>query len=292
MGIADLIPGVSGGTIAFITGIYEKLLEAVASLNREALTLLLKGEIKSFLSVVHTRFIFILACGILSAIFSLARIVHFFLVHYPVPIWGLFFGLIFASIFVIWKELKNPFAVKTFFFLSLGSLLTFYIVGLIPVETPYELWFIYLCGVIGITAMILPGLSGSFILLLLGKYEFITAALKAPFNGENFLVLFVFSLGALTGLLSFSKLLNWFLKNWYELSMALLTGVLIGSLRKVWPWKEVLETVVIRGKERIISEANVLPQSLSFENIAALCLMTFGIGLVLFMESKRLKRQA
>ncbi len=290
MGTADLIPGVSGGTIAFITGIYEQLLEAVSSFDRQAFGHLFKLELKAFFGRVHIRFIVTLASGLIIAIFTLARLMHFLLTEYPLPTWGLFFGLICASVIIIWRELEKPFAVKSLIPLILGGVAAFFIVGLIPVSTPDDMWFIFVCGVIGISAMILPGLSGSFLLLILGKYEYITGALKNPLVGHNFIILLVFLMGALTGLLGFSKVLNWLMKHYRMTTMAVLTGILIGSLRKVWPWKEVLETVAIRGKERIISEANIFPTYLNSQDYVTIFMMIFGFLAVILMEFFRQKR--
>lgn len=286
MGIADLIPGVSGGTIAFITGIYDRLLGAVASVDKEAITFLLKGQIFKFLSKIHLRFIATVASGILLAIFSLASLMHWLLVNHPIPTWGAFFGLITASIPVLYKSLPNPKAILTWFWIFIGTGFGYVVVSLIPVDTPSSSWFIYLCGVIGITAMILPGISGSFLLLILGKYEFITGAVKAPFVEGNLQILIIFACGTATGLLGFSKILKWCLDNYKNSTMAFLTGILAGTLKKVWPWKETLESVVIRDKVRILREANIFPSSFGTEEILAVVLAIIGFGLVLLLESR------
>lgn len=292
MGTADLIPGVSGGTMAFITGIYEGLLAAIASINGEVIKLLLKFQIKEVLKRVHVRFLVPLGFGILLAVFSLARLMNYLIREQPIPTWALFFGLILASIIVIWRELEDHFDIKNLFFIALGALFAWVIIGLIPVETPNGLWFIFLCGVIGITAMILPGISGSFLLLILGKYEYITGAIKNPFASENIVIMAVFAVGAATSLIGFSKLLNWLLTKFHAPTMAFLTGVLIGSMRKVWPWKEVLETKVIRGKTKILREANVMPQNYDTEFYLAIFLVILGfiavMGMDIYSRKKRL----
>lgn len=289
MGIADLIPGVSGGTIAFITGIYDHFLEAIASLNKNFFLALLKFDFKAALSQIHLRFLIPLFAGILTAIMGLARLMHYLLLHHPVPTWALFFGLISASIVVIWRHLEHPSSLRTIFFLLLGTIGAYIIVGLIPVETPESYWFIYLCGIIGITAMILPGISGSFLLLILGKYEFVTGAVKSPFADGNTIILLVFVSGSITGLLSFSKLLNYFLHKHREATMAVLTGILIGSMRKVWPWKEVLQSKVIRGKVRVLQDRNILPTEFNTEFYIAIALIVIGLLFVLFLEKKSQK---
>jgi len=289
MGIADLIPGVSGGTIAFITGIYEGMLDAAGSVNKRSLHALLRFDVKSFLSIVHIRFLVPLVFGILSAIFLLARLMHFLINDHPIPTWATFFGLIGASIIVIFRELDHPKKMKNLVPLIIGAIFAWIMVSLIPVDTPTDSWFIYLCGIIGITAMILPGLSGSFLLLILGKYEFITGAVKNPFVDGHFTILLIFACGTLTGLAGFTRVLNWFLKHYRSQTMAFLTGILIGSMKKVWPWKEVLETKVVRGKVRVLRDANILPHEFNTEVILAIILCLLGFCAVLWMESKTRK---
>lgn len=288
MGAADLVPGVSGGTIAFITGIYGQLLAAISSFKKESLGHLLRGQFKAFLTTVHWRFLTILLFGLLSAILLLARLMFYLLNFHPLQTWGLFFGLILASILIIWRQLDAPYKANHLGLLFFGGFLAFWIVGLIPVETPDAWWFIFICGMIGISAMILPGISGSFLLLILGKYEFITATLKNPFIPSNALILTIFLLGVFSGLMSFSKFLNWLMSHYRSLTMAFLTGILIGSLRKVWPWKEVLETRFIAGKERIIKEINVFPQDIwQVENLMTIFFIFVGLIGVLLLENFR-----
>jgi len=284
MGMADLIPGVSGGTIAFITGIYESLLDAVGSVNKRSLSALFRFDVKGFLSIVHIRFLVPLVFGMLSAIFLLARLMHYLMNDHPIPTWATFFGLIAASIVVVFKQLDNPKEMGNIISLLVGAVFAWIMVSLIPVDTPTDSWFIYLCGIIGISAMILPGLSGSFLLLILGKYEFITGAVKSPFVDGHMVILLTFVAGSLTGVAGFSRVLNWFLKHYRSQTMAFLTGILIGSMKKVWPWKEVLETKVVRGKTRILREANILPESFDSQVVLALALAIIGFIAVIWME--------
>lgn len=286
MGCADLIPGVSGGTVAFITGIYEDLLAAISSVNKDALMALLRLDLAKLVSLIHLRVLIPILLGMLSAIFSLARLMHYLIQEQPVPTWALFFGLIAASIVVIYKELDHPGQKDNLISLIVGIVFAWAMVSLIPVQTPMSSWFIYLCGIIGITAMILPGLSGSFLLLILGKYEYITGAVKNPFVDDNFTILITFALGSVTGVVGFSRILNYFLKNFRSQTMAFLTGVLIGSMKKVWPWKETLETAVIRGKVRVLREANIMPTNFDGETLLAIGLIFAGFILILVMESK------
>lgn len=286
MGIADLIPGVSGGTIAFITGIYDTLLDAAASIDKTFIKHVLKFEIKKAIAHLHFRFIIPLVLGMFTAMITLARVMHYLINEQPIPTWALFFGLIGASIIVIWNKLDDHFSPVNLLIISIGAIFAYIMVSLIPVDTPDALWFIYLCGIIGITAMILPGLSGSFLLLILGKYEYITAALKNPFAEGAPLILVIFIMGTATGLMSFSKILNFFMKNYRVKTMAFLTGILIGSMKKVWPWKEVLESKVVRGKTKIIREMNIMPTEFNNEVMVAIALMLIGFIFVLVLEKK------
>ena len=292
MGTADLIPGVSGGTIAFITGIYDHLLEAVASLDKRFFKNLLTLNIKEALSQVHVRFILPLAIGMITAILSLARLMHYLINEQPIPTWALFFGLIAASIVVVGKDLDQPRKASNLVLIALGAIFAWMMVSLIPVSTPSDWWFIYICGVIGITAMILPGLSGSFLLLILGKYEYITGAVKNPFVLDNLSILAIFLCGTISGLLGFSKILNYFMKHYRNQTMAILTGILIGSMKKVWPWKEVLETKIVRGKVRILREANILPSDMNSETVLAIVLIVVGFVVVLVMDNYGSKRNS
>ncbi|MCP4911736.1 MAG: DUF368 domain-containing protein [Oligoflexia bacterium] len=294
MGIADIIPGVSGGTIAFITGIYESLLNAVSSINRRALSAALKFDFKSALSILHIRFILPVGIGIVSAILLLSNLMNYLMKEHTILTWSAFFGLIAASIIVIFRELDNHWAPKNLISIVVGIIFGYAMVSLIPVETPSEWWFIYLCGVIGITAMILPGLSGSFLLLILGKYEYITGAIKNVTKfidfWDNLQILLIFVCGTATGLLGFSNILNWFLKHHRSATMAFLTGILIGSMKKVWPWKEVLESVVIRGKTRVIKEVNIFPAEMTNEVIFAFILIILCFVAVLYLDKVREKK--
>jgi putative membrane protein len=292
MGMADLVPGVSGGTIAFISGIYEQLLDAIGSINRKSLSLLLTGQFKAAFSEIHFKFLLILFGAILSAIFTFARVMHYLMNQHTILTWSLFFGLISASIIVVFKELKNPKGLRELAWIFIGTVNGVALVSLIPVETPEHLSFIFLCGLISISAMILPGLSGSFLLLILGKYEYVTGAVKAPFAEGNFVVLLMFTMGAVTGAMGFSRVLNWFLKHYRCETMAFLTGILIGSMKKIWPWKEVLETRIISGRERVLREVNVLPE-LGAELYLAIFLMIFGfLGVLLLDHLSRQRKSA
>ena len=281
MGTADIVPGVSGGTIAFITGIYEALLTAIASINSRLVMQVLRLNLKQALAGLHLRFLVTLVCGIALAVISTSHLMHYLLTEHAVQTWSVFFGLITASILVVAHSINKRFT--TFPALILGAILAYGITGLIPLYTPEEPWFIFFSGMIAICAMILPGLSGSFILLILGKYAFITAALRNPVNPDNLEIILIFITGCLVGILGFSRILRYGLARWHDYTLALLTGIMLGSMRKVWPWKITLESQIIRGKEHVLREENVWPL-LDIEFGIALLLMLTGFTLVILLQ--------
>ncbi len=283
MGMADLIPGVSGGTIAFITGIYDDLLTAISKVNGQFLKKLFSKNYKIALEESSAKFLIILLSGVATSIIAFARLMHYMMEHHAVPTWALFFGLILASITVLAKNVKKIFG-KNLIWIILGGIFAYIVVSLVPVETPENYGFIFFCGFIAIMAMILPGLSGSFLLLILGKYQFITGAIKSPFSDNNLIIMAVFTCGAVLGLLLFSRILKYFLTNFHEATMAFLIGVLIGSLKKVWPWKQVLETRIVRGKVKVLTEANFIPQSFDQTVAIAAGLTVVGFTFVYFLE--------
>lgn len=288
MGSADVIPGVSGGTIALITGIYENLIGALRSIDMDVLQKILAFDFRGAVAQVHLRFLLTLFSGIAAAILSLARLMNYLLNYHPVPTWSLFFGLIAASTIMVGKHVNNWLGKAGISFVA-GIIAATIIVNLIPIQTPEDLWFIFLCGVVAICAMILPGISGAFILLILGKYEYITGALKNPFLPHNFAVIVVFCVGCLIGLVGFSRVLNYLLKKFHNLTLAFLAGLIAGSLQKIWPWKEIIETQVIRGKTYVIWGGPVVPPVLDQQVWIAVCLAALGFVAVLVIE--RLSRQ-
>ena len=232
MGAADVIPGVSGGTIAFLMGIYQELLDSIKSVNGEAFKLLFNGKIVEFWKHINGNFLVSLFVGILVSVFSLARLMKYLLEFHPIPLWSFFFGLILASAIYILKGL-DKWNVQNIISLVIGVVIAAFICVASPAQTPDALWFVFLSGAIAICAMILPGISGSFILLLLGKYVFVMTAV----TDLNIPVLVVFAAGCGIGIISFSHFLSWLLKKFYMLTIALLSGFMLGSLLKVWPWK-------------------------------------------------------
>jgi putative membrane protein len=259
MGTADIIPGVSGGTMALITGIYQPLLEAIRSVDLEAVRLLVRGDFAGSLSRVHLRFLIPLLTGIGAALISLARVVNHLLHHHPVLIWSLFCGLIAASILVVGRRVPD-WRLRSGVAAVAGAAMAFGIIQAVPVTTPHTPVYIFLSGMVAICAMILPGISGAFILLILGKYEFITATLKNPFTSDSLMVILLFCGGCIVGLAGFARLLNTVLNRWYATSLAFLTGLMAGAMPRIWPWKEVVAAKIIRGKEHILKTQNILPE--------------------------------
>lgn len=284
MGVADIVPGVSGGTIAFITGIYDQLIASISSVNKEFVKLLLQFKFKQALGHINFQFLFPLMCGIFAALILGSRVMHYLLHNHPEQTWSLFFGLIAASIIFIAKQINSITSPKYILTIIAGTFVGYVLVSLIPVHTENSYLNLFGAGAVAICAMILPGISGSFILLILGKYAFVTGALKQPFIENHLNVIVVFSFGCLVGILTFSKILNWLLKNFHNLMMCFLTGFMIGSMKKIWPWKQVLESKVIRGKTYVLQEANILPTNFDQGFWMAAGLMMIGFILVFTLE--------
>jgi len=278
MGTADVVPGVSGGTIAFVSGIYEELIGSIRSVDTTALKLLVGLRFKELWRHVNGKFLLPVLLGIGTAVFSLARLMTYLLVNHPVAVWSFFFGLIVASALLVARQI-GQWNLQNAAALVAGAAAAWWITVATPAETPETWWFIVLSGAIAICAMILPGISGAFILLLLGKYQFIMQAV-----GElNMPVVLLFVAGAAAGIVSFSHLLSWLLERQHDATVAVLMGFMIGSLNKVWPWKEVLETYVDgHGKTQPLVEANVWPQHFDLQ---ALLLCAAGFALIYGIES-------
>lgn len=239
MGAADVIPGVSGGTIAFIMGIYDKFVASLAAINAEAVKLFFTGRFKEFWRHINGGFLLSLVVGIGVSVISLATVMQTLLSDFPIQTWAFFFGLIVASSIFILRGISG-WGLREILFLIGGVVLGVTICTLSPTQTPDALWFIFLSGAIAICAMILPGISGSFILLILGKYQYILGAVSDLVAGQNvvgnLLIIGVFAIGAVVGILSFSKLLHWLLSRWHKQVLIILAGFIIGSLVKIWPW--------------------------------------------------------
>lgn len=252
MGAADVIPGVSGGTIAFITGIYDDLLASINAIDATAMKLFFTGKFKEFWKHINGSFLLSLFCGIGLSVMTLAGIMQYLLEHHPIQTWAFFFGLIVASSIFILRGIKG-WNLKAVLFLVLGVVLGVTVCTLSPTTTPDALWFIFLSGAIAICAMILPGISGSFILLILGKYQYIMSAITGLTSGEaigeSIVVIGVFAVGAVCGILSFSRFLHWLLGRFHKETLLVLAGFIIGSLVKVWPWSDMDALVVSQFPE-------------------------------------------
>ncbi len=279
MGSADVVPGVSGGTIAFVTGIYDQLLGSIRKVDAQALVLLFKQGPRAAWQHINGTFLVVLGAGVLTALLSLAKGIHFLLLHYPVWLWAFFFGLIIASVFHVGREIRQWNAV-TLVLLAAGAVVAGWISMASPTSIEATPFVVFLAGSIAICAMILPGISGSFILLLMGLYEPILGALKNLDLG----IMALFGAGAVIGLLSFSRLLSWLLAGWREATFAVLTGFMLGSLVKVWPWKETLSIRLnSKGETVPFLQQNILPEP-GADLLWALLLMVTGAALVLLLE--------
>jgi putative membrane protein len=298
MGVAEVIPGVSGGTIAFVTGIYERLLDAVKAFGpgligvhrREGLGGVWRSLDGGFLSLLLAG----MALGILIGVFG----VSWLLEHYPPLIWAFFFGLILASILFMGRRI-GPWRRGEIGLFILGAILAYAITTLTPASGNEALWFVFLCGAIAISALMLPGISGSFMLLVLGMYQFIVQdtlkGLLVDFSLDKLLILTVFALGCLTGMMTMSRLLSWTFKRYRSLTLAILTGFLVGSLNKVYPWRNAEDwlrdsagQVVMAADgltpEKILSEVNVLPSGYEGDPLVLGAILTCTLGfLVVFV---------
>jgi putative membrane protein len=286
MGSADVVPGVSGGTMALVTGIYGQLLEAIRSVDGTAVRLLLSLQWRAALSRIHVRFLAVLLAGIFTAVLFFTRVVPLpTLIHtHPVPIYGLFFGLVMGSVWTVGRGVGRLDGVALLFTLA-GAAIGLRVVTLIPADTPDHPLFIFAAGAIAICAMVLPGISGSFILLILRKYDYVLgqmALLGGPETLAALGVLIPFGLGILTGLAAFTRFLSWLLHRYGKPTMAVLIGFMIGSLWVIWPWQErVYETV--RGKDKLVHTEPLLPGT-GPELLQGVGMMALGLVLVLLLE--------
>jgi len=280
MGAANVIPGVSGGTIAFITGIYERLIYALKSFNTKAVGFLLKGKFKDFAQYTDLGFLSALGAGVAVSILSLAKLLEYLFANYPVLLWAFFFGLILASVYYVGKQVQN-WNTATIVSLIIGTVIAIGISLLSPAQENTNFWYVFICGIVAICSMILPGLSGSFILIIMGNYLLV---LRAIGNFE-FGILIPLGLGVVVGLVVFSNLLSYVFQKFPDVTIALLTGFILGSLNILWPWKEVIETVIKPDGEVTVSKyAKVLPNAFDMHTILALSLIVVGIGSIFLIE--------
>ncbi|WP_339642114.1 DUF368 domain-containing protein [uncultured Porticoccus sp.] len=286
MGAADVVPGVSGGTIAFISGIYEDLLDSIRSINLHSLKLLKNEGPAAFWRAINGNFLLALFSGILLSIASFASLVSHLLASQPILVWSFFFGLIVASIVYIFRQLPRL-RWQEWTFLWLGTLMALGVSLAPPIQGSTDWLMVFMAGTVAICAMILPGVSGSFILLLLGMYPVMIDAI----SGFQWQIILIFMLGCVTGLMVFSRFLSWLLRHYHSCTIALLTGFLLGSLYIVWPWRETLEVIIdSRGRETILSSRLLLPAEfarvtgLDPKTLMATLCMFAGLLLVLGLE--------
>jgi len=289
MGAADVVPGVSGGTIAFISGIYEELLNSISYFNFSLITSLKEKGIKYVWEKVNGNFLLALFLGVFVSILSLAKLIESLLINYPILIWSFFFGLVLASIIYIWKQIKK-WDVSTIFLLLTGMFTAYYITTFNPMVTESTSpWFLFLSGMIAVSAMILPGISGSFILVLLGAYKPVLNAL----NTKDFVTITIFLIGAVIGLLSFSRILKWMFSRYKNYTLALLTGFIIGSLNKIWPWKETISwRTNSKGVEVPFNQISKSPYSFEGDPqlISAIIIAIIGFMLIFIIEKLAAKK--
>lgn len=288
MGLADLIPGVSGGTVAFISGIYETLLSDIKNvLSGDTPKLLLKFKIKEAIASIPFRFLVPLFAGIATSVLLFAKLLSYLLTNYPAFVWSFFFGLVIASTWVVAKRVK-VWRLNNKLMFVIFILIGYAVVGAVPVETPETLLMFFGAGMLAIVAMILPGISGSFILLIIGKYTQVLGAVK----DMNIIVLITVMAGAVVGLGLFSRLLSWLLSKHHNMAIASLAGFMLGSVRKLWPWKEVVLTRINSHGEIVpIVEKNILPASFDGSVVFAIILMVIGIALILYIDKLDLVKE-
>ena len=296
IGAADVVPGVSGGTIAFISGIYEELIRTINGVNFELITTFKNEGFKAAWKQLNGSFLISLLLGIFISILSFAKIITLLLHEKPVLVWAFFFGLVIASILVMWKEISN-WTIKNALGMLTGAIIAYFITIMKPSTDIDSYFYLFLSGFIAIIAMILPGISGAFILLLMGSYKMVLGLLNSlrqhlfEWNWEMLypilLKVMTFAVGALLGIKIFSRILNWMFTNHKNLTFSILIGFMIGSLNKLWPWKVVLETRIDSKGELVpIVEKNINP--IHYEGdpqialVGALCVL--GVFLILALE--------
>ena len=290
MGAADVVPGVSGGTIAFISGIYEELLGSISNVNLKLFKTLKKEGLKAAWKQVNGNFLLSLFLGIFISVVTLAKAIKYLLENEPILLWSFFFGLVLASIIYVAKQITKWNFISVLLLLF-SSFLAYYVTTLNPlVNENSSLLFLFLAGAIAICAMILPGISGAFILVLLGAYKTILTAV----DDRDLKTIATVGLGAIVGLLSFSKILKWLFSNYKNYTLAALTGFIIGSLNKIWPWKETLTwRTNSHGVKVPFNQVSVSP--FSFEGDPqipfAVLLALIGFLLILLMEKLAVKKQ-
>ncbi len=304
MGAADVVPGVSGGTIAFISGIYEELIETIHKLDLGFFKIWKKEGFLNAWRHYNLSFLLSLFAGVLISIISLAKLITWLLEVYPIMVWSFFFGLVIASIVYVGKQITN-WRIAVIIALIIASVLSYFITIADPVGSPESTWFLFLAGFIAIIAMILPGISGAFILLLLGAYTTVIGIVTQLGEGITTLnsslffgalgKLMIFAIGAVLGLKMFSKVLNWMFKHHKNLILAVLTGFMVGALNKIWPWKEVLQFRINHAGEQIpFIERSILPQNYDGDPqiLSAILFAIIGFLTIFLLERIAVKKNS
>ena len=281
MGVANVIPGVSGGTIALITDIYEELINSLKSFDKKALKLLFSLKIEELIQYTNFYFLATVFSGSIVSVFTIASIFKYLFDNFPVLIWALFFGLILASIIFIGKRVQN-WNLQSTIALIIGVTIAASLSLMNPLTENSNLFFVFVCGIIGISGMMLPGLSGSYILILLGNYKLLMVTAVTEIN---ITLLSVFFLGSAFGLMIFSHILSWVLKKYKDATLALLTGFILASLNIVWPWKVIVENVKINTEVKVIAHKSIFPTEITNNNLLAITLILAGFLLVYFLEN-------
>ena len=281
MGVANVIPGVSGGTIALVTNVYERLINSLKSFDIKALRYLLSRDFKKLATYIDLKFLSTILLGTIISVFSIASLFKYLFENKPILIWAFFFGLILASVYYVGKRVVHWNIINIMIFVF-GCIIAVSISFMDPTSENSNIFFILLCGVIGVSGMLLPGLSGSFILILLGNYELILVTSIIEFNIK---LLSVFCLGSILGLIGFSHIIAWLLKYHKDKTLSILCGFILGSLYIVWPWKNIKESIFINGDEKILSYSWILPKNLDIETISAIFLIFLGILVVYLLEN-------
>ncbi len=284
MGAANVIPGVSGGTIALITGIFERLMDAIKSFNIRALQLLVKGKFKDFARHVDLFFLVFVLLGIVIAIVSIARLFEYLFEAYPVYIWAFFFGLVAASVYYVARRIDRWTWQVIASFIA-GTAVAVAISVLTPATENAEIWYLFICGIVAACSMILPGLSGSFVLILLGNYQLLLDAV----NDLRWEILIPVAIGGVAGILFFAHLLSWVFKKFRYQTIGLLSGFIFGSLGILWPWKHTL-VETFDGKEEIVGYDWYLPE-MSGETSIAILIILIGAVCISLMEGKAMRKK-
>lgn len=296
MGAADVVPGVSGGTIAFISGIYQELIDSINKIDVKTILSVRKNGIKATWAALNGNFLLALISGIFISILTFSKVIIYLLENHTILVWAFFFGLVVASILLVWKQITRwkPYAILA---LLLGTFISYYITIAKPIASPDSLPYLFLSGFTAIIAMILPGISGAFILLLMGSYQTVIGtinqfrdgilSLNFDLLGQAIIKLVTFAIGAIVGIKVFSKVLHWMFAHHKNTTLAVLIGFMIGSLNKIWPWKQVLETRLNSHGEMVpFLEKSISPQH--FEGnpqiIWATIMMIFGFILIVGLE--------